>query len=53
MQYKYVNISLVFGELVSCIEEYENDETLPVFRLSYLGRLYDLRLTEYDPSFTG
>ena len=45
--------SLVLGELVSYIEEYRQDESMPVFKLSDLGRLYESRLREQDPEFTG
>ena len=45
--------SLVQGELVSYIEEYRQDESMPVFRLSDLGRLYESRLRAQDPEFTG
>ena len=43
--------SLVLGELVSYIEEYRQDESMPVFKLSDLGRLYESRLREQDPEF--
>lgn len=45
--------SLVLGELVSYIEECRQDEPMPVFKLSDLGRLYESRLKEQDPDFTG
>ena len=47
------NDSLILGELVSYIEEFCQDETLPVFRLSDLGRLYKSILREEDPDFSG
>lgn len=45
--------SLVLAELVSYIEECRSDETLPVFKLSNLRKLYESRLKEKDPSFSG
>jgi hypothetical protein len=45
--------SLVLAELISYIEEFRQDETLPVFKLSDLGRLYESRLKEQDPDFSG
>ncbi|MEW8547629.1 MAG: hypothetical protein AB2693_29325 [Candidatus Thiodiazotropha sp.] len=45
--------SLILGELVSYIEEHRQDVTLPVSKLSDLGRLYESRLREEDPEFIG
>ena len=45
--------SLVLAELVSYIEEFRQEETLPVFKLSDLGRLYESRLKEQDPDVSG
>lgn len=47
--------SLVLAELVAYIEEFRNhdSESLPVFKLSDLGKLYESRLKEQDPHFSG
>ena len=46
-------LNLVLSELMSYIEEYREDETLPVFKLSDLGKMYNARLKEIDPTFSG
>lgn len=45
--------SLILSELVSYMEDCRQDETMPVFKLSDLAKLYESRLSEQCPDAAG